>query len=159
MYHFIHSFVEETFIDAIRVEHTERIHNSCKRKHSPTPFRYAHFILSISAEVVKSTADPKSIKGLQISKPVFQVRKSIIVWIVIFKGLKFCVIKNTLLIWNFCGFLFSLVLNSCTVCVCYVIVIPTESTNWYSYGYIIHLHACMGRFPFLHNTEECCYIQ
>ena len=72
MYHFIHSFVEETFIDAIQIEHTERIHNSCKREWSPAPVHIL-FSLHIVAEVVRATADSKSTKGLQISKPVFQV--------------------------------------------------------------------------------------
>ena len=42
---------------------------------APPPFPLHKFclVLHIVAEVVKTTADSKSIKGLQINKPVFQV--------------------------------------------------------------------------------------
>ena len=95
---------------------------------APTYSHYAHCVLSISAEVVRSTADPKSIKGLQISKPVFQVRNSVIMLMVIFKI--FCYLEYVI---NLEFLQISLVLIH--VCVCYVIVRPTESTNWYLYGY------------------------
>lgn len=42
LYHFIHSFVEDTFIDAIRIEHTEKIHAACKCEHWPHPLLCLH---------------------------------------------------------------------------------------------------------------------
>jgi len=74
LYHFIHSFVEETFIDAIRIEHTERMHIACKCELKPHPHHVLALVGCISlAEVIRTIVDPKSVKGLQLNKPIFQV--------------------------------------------------------------------------------------